>query len=90
MFCLCTELIFPLITTAAGAVIGGFFAYRIAKSRFASDYLNEGITGILIIKSSIDNILVKSKKVQEQLNEVQSEDTVSDFLKELFKKTKNC
>ena len=51
-----TELLFPAISTVIGALVGGLFAYKIAKERFASDYINEGKLGISIVSDSARNI----------------------------------
>lgn len=53
---LLTELLFPAISTVIGALVGGLFAYKIAKERFASDYINEGKLGISIVCDSAKNI----------------------------------
>ena len=50
-----TELLFPAISTVIGALVGGLFAYKIAKERFASDYINEGKLGISIVSDSARN-----------------------------------
>lgn len=53
---LLTELLFPAISTVIGALVGGLFAYKIAKERFASDYINEGKLGISIVSDSAKRI----------------------------------
>lgn len=82
-----TELLFPIVSAGIGAVIGGLFAYKIAKERFASNYINEGKSGILIINSSAKSIAEQSREVRNLLiNRTKYPPT--DFLALLFDKNK--
>jgi len=82
-----TELLFPIISAGIGAVIGGLFAYKIAKERFASDYINEGKSGFLIINSSAESIAEWSRELRNLLiNSTKYPPT--DFLLLLFDKNK--
>ncbi len=84
---LCTELLFPIMSTGVGAVIGGLFAYKIAKRRFASDCINEGKAGILTINSSAENIVKCSGELRTLLRD-RTNLPATDFLPLLFDKNK--
>lgn len=81
------ELLFPIISAGMGSVIGGLFAYKIAKERFASDYINEGKSGFLIINLSVKSIVNQSKELRSLLIN-SSLYHPTDFLPLLFDKNK--
>lgn len=61
------NLIFPIITTAIGAAIGGYSAYRIARGQYFTDRLNEAIGSIFLLKKTADRIYEKSKRIIEYI-----------------------
>ena len=82
-----TELLFPIISAGIGAVIGGLFAYKIAKEKFASDYINQGKTCALFIESVAKIIIEQSKDLQNCLNN-RTQSCAEEFLPVLYEKNK--
>lgn len=84
---MCTELLFPIISAGIGAVIGGLFAYKIAKERFASDNINEGKSGFLIINSYTGSIVQQGGELHKLLID-RANYLTTEFLPLLFDKNK--
>jgi len=84
---LCTELFFPIIYTATGAVIGGLFAYVIARGQFAHDYINQGKAYTFAIRSASQEIIGYSEDLQNYINS-STEYDAEEFLPVLFNKNK--
>ncbi len=87
---LMTDLIFPTFYTVIGAIIGGWFAYKIAKASFMLDRLNQGNECIELIKIRADHIKEKSEKLCTHLRRhttCENERDSSTFLDNLFTST---
>lgn len=85
---LLNNLIYPIITTSIGAVIGGLFAYIIAKQQYSIDRLNEAIGFIFLLKKTADRIAKLSKEMSKDINKFYAEASAdpTEFLNNMFKK----
>lgn len=83
-------LVFPLIYTVIGAIIGGWFAYKIAKSSFMLDRISQGNECIDLLKIRIDHINDKIEDLRSHLQTLsacENDRSSSTFLDNLFTKT---
>ena len=85
---LLNNLIYPITTTSIGAVIGGLFAYIIAKQQYSIDRLNEAIGFIFLLKKTADRIAKLSKEMSKDINKFYAEASAdpTEFLNNMFKK----
>lgn len=84
MMNLWTDLIFPLIYTIIGALIGGYFAYKIAKLSFLIDRTNQGNECIELIKIRVDLIKEKSESTYAHVRSHSTCNKAGTFLDNLF------
>ena len=82
-----TELLFPIITTAVGAVIGGISAYFIAKNNFVYGKEKEGDAYLSLVMRQMKNVDVRVRDEKKLLLFEDNYDA-SDFFALLFNKHK--
>ncbi len=86
---LVSDLLFPTIYTVIGAVIGGWFAYLIAKRNFMLDRLHQGDECVELLKFSADNLNTQCDALHNHVRtytDCQEEDECIAFLRNLSDK----
>ncbi len=67
---LLTEVIFPMLTTGVGALVGGYLTYLAAKRNFSLDRENSGKQSVELIRMRARRICDKIDKLSSHINEL--------------------
>lgn len=76
---LLNNLIYPIIYTAIGAGIGGWFAYSLARQQYSRDRLNETIGFVFLLKRTADKIAKSSKEMSKYIERFDGKSTADSI-----------